>query len=420
MAVSVTPASKLVSVNDLYIDESLTLYFNADVYGDFWHTLEIQRNGTTLVKTSPFELDIGVYESYSYTFTTEQQVALLTAMSKYKSIEISVVLRTYSEESADNLIGLPSIVRARLITSANASAPVITGFSYIDASAEVVNITGDNQVIIQGVSHIQISIEGAVALNGADIMGYRVSCKGKTVFSTSAIVDIGSVECFGNTTFFVTVVDSRGYSKTIQQAINIIEYQKPSIACTIYRHESNSVLVMADVSVSISSAGGYNSFVSLEKRDKSLKGDSRSDWTVFSSDSSFNGQLYYYTDSDSGEIEIRALDVFSASDLFSKKVYPTYPNVEIEKDYINVVGSLMLNGFGVMGYKGVVSSAFNNYTTSGFYEFNGTSQSNCPEETEGILEVIGTNQLVIQRLYCISGNTYWRICSNEVWTDWFN
>ena len=111
---------------------------------------------------------------------------------------------------------------------------------------------------------------------------------------------------------------------------------------------------MADVSGSISPAGGYNSFVSLEKRDKNLKDDSWSDWTVFSSDSSFNGQLYYYIDSDSGEIEIRALDVFCASDLFSGKIYPTYPNVEIEKGYINVVGSLMLNGFGVMGYKGVV------------------------------------------------------------------
>lgn len=419
MAVSVTPSSKIYSVEPLYIDSSSQLLFSADVYGKFWHTLEFQHKGLTIVETEPFELDVGVSSGYTYSLTEEQRTLILTRMCNMKNAEISVVLRTFSNKSADNLVGLPSSVRSFFYTSSKTSAPNIDGFSYMDTSGEVVSITGDNQVVIQGVSELRITIEGALALNGAEIIGYRVTCPGKTMFSTSPVIDFGRVDCCGDVVFYVTVVDTRGYSKTAQKNISVVEYVSPKVSLTLNRNEANTALIMADISVTVSSAGGYNSFVSLEKREKKLNSDSWSEWTIFSTDLSFTGQLYYYSDKIAGEIEVRASDMFTHA-TESDKVYPSYPNVILERDYIKVYGSLLVNGFDVMGYKGFVFSGFNNYTATGFYKCDGSILSDSPEESEGVLEVIGVGQVIVQRFYSISGHFYWRMCSDNIWTAWIN
>lgn len=420
MAVSVTPSSKLNSVETLLVDNSTKLNFSADVYGNYWHTLEIQHLGKVIFITSPFELIVGSSEKYTYELSNDERTSVLTVMRNFKNIEVSIALRTYSSKSADNLVGLPSAVRSVFSTSSRDSAPTISNFSYLDVSGSAVSVTGNNQVIIQGVSELQIKVEGASAHNGAEILGYRVTCKGKTMFSASPVVDFGRVESCGDVVFYVTVIDTRGYSITVQKIISVIEYEPPEVSFTLYRDESNSVLVMADVSATISSAGGTNSFVSLEKRERNLLSESWSDWELFSYDTSFTGQLSYCPDRGGVETEVRASDMFLTGEPISERVFPTFPNIVIERDYINVYGSLMLNGFGVMGYRGTVTSGFSNYTTSGLYGFDGTNLTDCPEATKGILEVMGIDGFVLQRLYCESGNIHWRICSDEIWTEWFN
>jgi hypothetical protein len=114
--------------------------------------------------------------------------------------------------------------------------PVFTDFDYRDTNATTVAVTGDDQVLIQGVSTLEVEVEAAdkaVPQKYATMANYNVtlgSYNQNQAFASSGDVThtVGSVsDVTGLQTLGVRAVDSRGNGKTVSKNVTILPYNGP-------------------------------------------------------------------------------------------------------------------------------------------------------------------------------------------------
>ena len=93
--------------------------------------------------------------------------------------------------------------------------------TYADTSTKTVEITGDNQRIIQNQSNLQITIPEAIAKKGASIVNYIVEINAIQKNQSSAgTMDWGTLDASNNITATAAVADSRG--NIVEKDFNII------------------------------------------------------------------------------------------------------------------------------------------------------------------------------------------------------
>lgn len=121
--------------------------------------------------------------------------------------------------------------------------PTFTTFEYYDTSADVVAITGNNQVLVQGLSAVAVKIANAdkmVTRNGATPVGYYAT------FGTSQIAipytdsgdasgTIGKASGNGLQRILINAYDSRSIFATAHKDVEVIECKKPVIHTTAER-----------------------------------------------------------------------------------------------------------------------------------------------------------------------------------------
>ncbi len=123
------------------------------------------------------------------------------------------------------------------------SNPKFTGaFTYRDTNAKTIEITKDNQKIIQGQSTVRVTIPAAAkatAQNGATMSKYIVTVNGvekSANYSTSDInIDYGIINAAANVAITVKAVDSRGNSTSSSKTATILPYKAPVITFTAER-----------------------------------------------------------------------------------------------------------------------------------------------------------------------------------------
>lgn len=132
--------------------------------------------------------------------------------------------------------------------------------TYKDSNTTVAGITGNNQLIVQNKSNLQVTYTEATANNGASISKYTFELNGVTKTSTSkgGTVDFGAVNSSTNLTLKVTITDSRGLTSSMEVTISMLEYSSPIVRATLRRlnnYENESYLT---VNATISSVNNGN------------------------------------------------------------------------------------------------------------------------------------------------------------------
>lgn len=207
----------------------------------------------------------------------------------------------------------------------SACYPTFSNFTYKDANTTVTNITGNNQVIVQGLSKLTVEISAAnkmVAINGATPKNYVASIDTTSVsfnYSTSPVSkEIGVINSTGTKRLNVTAYDSRGLPKTVYKDITIYDYAKPVVNASLKRLNNFEAQTTLTVSGSYSkltiSGADKNTLKSVQYRYREAGGTwgSWNNLTTTLSNGKFtcNNVVFSLDITKAFEFEIKATDNF--------------------------------------------------------------------------------------------------------------
>lgn len=124
----------------------------------------------------------------------------------------------------------------------NTCRPSFSNFSYKDTNNGVTTVTGNDQVLVKGLSTLQVTIKSADKMTtqkGATPTRYIASIEGvsKNVnYSESDVtLDIGTVDGAGTKRLIVTAYDSRRNHVEAYKDITVLDYAKPVINLAVAR-----------------------------------------------------------------------------------------------------------------------------------------------------------------------------------------
>ena len=127
------------------------------------------------------------------------------------------------------------------VNSATCS-PAFNTFTYRDANESVTSVTGNNQVLVKGLSQLEVGIAATnkmVAKNSATPDRYSIVADTLAItepYSTSDIAKVvGTVSSAGTKRITVTAYDSRGLSATKYKDVTVVDYAKPTLSVTLKR-----------------------------------------------------------------------------------------------------------------------------------------------------------------------------------------
>ncbi|MDO4271921.1 MAG: DUF859 family phage minor structural protein, partial [Candidatus Saccharibacteria bacterium] len=127
------------------------------------------------------------------------------------------------------------------IVSAN---PTFTTFKYEDTNTKSTGLTGNNQILIQGVSALKVLVpvaNKATAKKQASIRNYTATISGMSKSANYSadkdvsITGFGSNFTSGNQVLSVKATDSRGLSATASKTVQVLAYSKPVINASAVR-----------------------------------------------------------------------------------------------------------------------------------------------------------------------------------------
>lgn len=171
------------------------------------------------------------------TLTAAERTTLLAAMASVKSFTATIKVVT---KSGTTQIGSTSTVTCTVQTTAANSAPTMTAFTYKDGRTTTANVTGNNQLFIQGYSWLYVTPGTATAKNGASIVSYAATCNGVTESNTDGTeIDLDTIAKSGTLDVVVTATDSRGYTVSSTQQITVIAYAKPKVSSVSLRRTND-------------------------------------------------------------------------------------------------------------------------------------------------------------------------------------
>ena len=223
--------SVLSSVSTLTADSATAkITLSATVYDtSYKHKLVLKDGSTTVLTLTGLSLSNG---SNTITLTAAQRSSILADMAAKKSFTGTFKLSTFSGSSQ---IGSTSTKTATVQTTAANSAPTFSGFTYKDTNTTAAGVTGNNQILIQSVSTLQVIASAATAKNGATISSYSVSAGGRAASSTTVTLNVGKIYTSGTVPIIVTAIDSRGYTSSATVNITVIAYKSIDITTAIMR-----------------------------------------------------------------------------------------------------------------------------------------------------------------------------------------
>ena len=420
------------------ITMSVTVYNTS-----YTHTLVIKNGSTTILTITGLSLSNG---SNTITLTAAQRSTVLAAMSSLKSFTGTFALTTYSGSTQ---IGTASSKTATVQTTSANSAPTFTAFTYEDSNATAVGVTGNNQILIQNISTLKLTLTAATAKNGATISSYSVVAGSKTASGTTTAITVGTIPDSGTVPVIVTAIDSRGYTTAVTVNITIIGYKGIEITKYSMRRvneveDTTQVTIGGDITpVTIGGANknslrylyyryrktsdsAYNSYkdiTSLTEYDDSGFNFESDEWLSLDADYSYYVQVLV---SDNLTSDTVTITVPQGTPLLALRRKKVGINKREPAAALDVDGSVMMNGFNVLGLVATLdgSEDLNNLVAGGIYtqalNANASTDKHYPKAIAGFLEVMANPSGYIMQRYTAYDNSavYVRTRYQNTWYAW--
>ena len=420
------------------ITMSVTVYNTS-----YTHTLVIKNGSTTVLTITGLTLANG---SNTVTLTAAQRSTVLAAMSALKSFTGTFALTTYSGSSQ---IGNTSEKTATVQTTSANSAPTFTAFTFEDSNATAVGVTGNNQILIQNISTLKLTLTAATAKNGATISSYSVVAGSKTASGTTTAITVGTLPDKGTVPVIVTAIDSRGYTTAVTVNITVLEYEGINITeytmrrvnevedttqvtiggnitpVTIGGENKNSLryLYYRYRKTSDSSYNSYKDITSSTEYDDSGFNFESDEWLSLDADYSYYVQFLVTDKLTSDTVTITVPQGTPLLALRRKKVGI---NKREPAAALDVDGSVMMNGFNVLGLVDTLdgSEDLNNLVAGGIYtqalNANASTDKHYPKAIAGFLEVMANPSGYIMQRYTAYDNSavYVRTRYDNKWYAW--
>lgn len=420
------------------ITMSVTVYNTS-----YTHTLVVKNGSTTVLTISSLSLSNG---SNTITLTATQRSTVLAAMSRLKSFTGTFTLTTYSGSSQ---IGNSSSKTATIQTTSANSAPTFSCFTYEDANTTSVGVTGNNQIFIQSISSLKLTLTAATAKNGASISSYSVVAGSKTTSSTSTTITVGTIPDSGTVPVVVTAIDSRGYTTAATVNITVLAYEGINItSCSMRRvnevEDTTQVEISGDITtVTINgtnknslrylyyrykktSDSSYNSYVSITNSteyDDSGFSFSSDEWLSLDADYSYYVQ-FLVTDKLTSDTVTITVPQGTPLLAFRRKMVGV--NKREPAAALDVAGTVMMNGFNVLGLVAALGDTedLNDLVEGGIYiqalTANTSTDRHYPIAIAGFLEVVATPSGYIMQRYTAFNNSavYVRTRYINTWYAW--
>lgn len=173
--------------------------------------------------------------SYTFELTDEERELLRSATPTSNSLSVKFYVKTVISGSTFYSI----LNRTMTIVNAN---PIFSEFSYKDINSTAVSVTGNNQVLIKGISTLQTTIlaeDKMTTLKEATPKNYNISIDtiNKSVdYSTENLVtSIGVVRASGIQQLNVRAYDSRNNSVLASKNVQVYDYEPFTVNATIER-----------------------------------------------------------------------------------------------------------------------------------------------------------------------------------------
>lgn len=435
--------SVLSSVSTLTADNATAkITLSATVYDtSYKHKLVLKDGSTTVLTLTGLSLSNG---SNTITLTAAQRSSILADMAAKKSFTGTFKLSTFSGSSQ---IGSTSTKTATVQTTAANSAPTFSGFTYKDTNTTAAGVTGNNQILIQSVSTLQVIASAATAKNGATISSYSVSAGGSTASSTTVTLNVGKIYTSGTVPIIVTAIDSRGYTSSATVNITVIAYKSIDITTAIMRRvneieDVTQVTLEGDITPVKVNNVNKNTLRKLYYQYKRTDASAYSSLTDITSFATFNDSGFTFTSDEWLSLDANyswyvrfyvydnltgdtaTITVSQGTPLISFRRKKVGINKREPTQALDVDGNIAANGVIVLGYVGHVEGDFNNYKNGGIFFAPTTSGiSNAPPGGAGYLEVLSTTDgfNLIQRYTATAAGCKVYIRSfifNTNWTPW--
>lgn len=177
--------------------------------------------------------------TFNLSSTERDKLRALCPNSTSLSVRFSVCSMSGNTEASASYLD-----RTMSITN---GTPTFSSFTYKDTNSTSVGLTGSDQILVQGVSSLQVTIpvaNKATAKKKATMKNYTATISGlsKTAnYSSSAdvvITGFGTNFTGGNQTLSVKATDSRGLSKTVSKTVQVLAYSNPEVNATATRENN--------------------------------------------------------------------------------------------------------------------------------------------------------------------------------------
>lgn len=427
------------SVSELTVDASSpVIQMNWTVYNaSYTHTLVIKNGSTTILTITGLTASVGTVNK-TYTLTATQRTTILNAMASVASFKATYELTSYDGTTQ---IGTASTYQATIKTTSANSKPSLSGFTFADTNEKTLALTENDQLMVQSYSSLRVVCGTATAQNGASIAKYRVTIGSKKVESDTATVDFGAIASSGSVTVTVSSIDSRGYSATKTQKIQVLPYEPVKIDYWFIRRineveEATNFTFNGTYSPLTIDGVEKNYLENFIYRYKLTSGD---DWSKDEEiEQPGSGGTFQYTNNEFGwfdsdysyQIYLCATDQLTVCEVYLSLPKGT-PLVAYRSKMVginnnqptsalDVVGDIKQNGEGVLGMVGILDADFDTILTGGVYWYAASSfLDNAPSTNNGFLLVLsfGTN---IIHLFTDGTDLYTRSYdpSTAKWSSW--
>lgn len=373
--------------------------------------------------------------SYTFNFTQAELQTFYNATANSKTLPVRFRIKTVISGTT-----LYSDVD-RTLTIVDCY-PVFNA-SYQDTNTTTVAATGNNQLIVQSLSTLRISVANAATFKGATVKTAKCTIMNTdytaNISNGSATLNIGTVNSSSNLTVPVTVTDSRGYYATLNLTIRILAWSAPTADINLAREanfytntyitvdanwaddiQNNQLTIKARYKKT--TASSYGSYVTLQDNVQStFQLDNNFAWNVQIVVADNFGSTTYNSTVGRG-VPMMFRDILRQSVGFG--MFPKYDNsVEIDGRLFVQNEDILSKFTGIGGIARLAETADWNTactTLSGIYM--GQSMSHAPGNSSNwffVLHMAHNNLYQRQLAFDFFGlNIYTRRMDNGNWGDW--
>lgn len=181
------------------------------------------------------------------TFTVEEINSLLQYCTNDSKFTVRFTADTLNDEGAINRYSWKD-TNYKIINS----DPEFSDFTFEDCNQDVVNITGNNQILIKNKSILKVNISSEnkmVTKNYSTPVRYDISCANRSsslIYSESDISsELGTIANIGTVSCIVKAVDSRNFHTDIRKQIQVVDYFTPTMVYSVTRvnnFENNTLI----------------------------------------------------------------------------------------------------------------------------------------------------------------------------------